>query len=309
MTYANTRRAFVAATITAVWAVPAAAELPQPVRDMIEAAIATGDAEKVETVTDIARTTNPDDVAAIDELESNFITAQNAASVAAAAETEAEMREAGLFDNWSGQGELGAFRSTGNSSNTGLTAGIKLKREGIKWEHNIRALADYQRSNGVTTREQFLAAYQPRYNISERVFVYGLAQYERDRFQGYSARYSGSGGVGYRVIKRDNMQLTVEAGPAYRRTEFVDGTNDNSLAALAALDYSWQIAENIAFTQEANAYFESGNMTFTSLTGLEAGLGSGLKARVSYSVEHDTDPPAGAVQTDTLSRFTLIYGF
>lgn len=276
---------------------------------MIEAAIATGDVDTVATVIAIARQTNPDAIEEINDLENDFaVTVEEVATAEAAAEEEA-IREAGLFDIWSGEGELGAFRSSGNSSNTGLTAGIKLKREGIDWEHRLRARADYQRSNGVTTREQFLAAYQPRYNLSDRVFVYGLGQYERDRFQGYSARYSASGGVGYRVIREENMNLTVEAGPAYRRTEFISGLSDSNLAGFAGLDFDWQIAERIALTQEADAYLDSGTITLTSLTGLEAGLGDGLRARLSYGVEYDSDPPVGAVKTDTLSRFTLIYGF
>lgn len=42
---------------------PAVAELPQPVRAMIDAAIATGDEGKVRTIADIARATNPADIA------------------------------------------------------------------------------------------------------------------------------------------------------------------------------------------------------------------------------------------------------
>jgi len=36
---------------------------------------------------------------------------------------------------------------------------------------------------------------------------------------------------------------------------------------------------------------------------------SKLSARFSYAVEYDSNPPPGAVQTDTLSRVTLIYDF
>ncbi|MEL6531237.1 MAG: DUF481 domain-containing protein, partial [Pseudomonadota bacterium] len=210
---------------------------------------------------------------------------------------------------WTGQGELGAFRSTGNTSNTGITAGLTLERVGIDWRHKLTALADFQRTNGVTTREQFLGAYEVNYDVSDRLFLYGLAQYERDRFQGFSARYSGSGGIGYRVIDNENMQLSVKGGPAYRQTEFIDGGSDSSVAGLAALDFDWKIAENLKLTEDASAFIQSGNSTYISSTGLVAKLGGGLSASLSYTIEHDTDPPLGAVQTDTLSRITLIYDF
>ena len=47
----------------------AQAALPEPVRAMIEAAIATGDKVKVATVIEIAKQTNPDDTAEIDALD------------------------------------------------------------------------------------------------------------------------------------------------------------------------------------------------------------------------------------------------
>lgn len=285
------------------------AELPEPVRELIDAAIATGDEAKVRTVIDLARTTNPDDASELDAILTSYETDLAASQALAAAAEEEEIRSAGLFENWSGQGQLGAFRSTGNSSNTGVTAGLTLERVGIDWRHKLTGLADFQRTNGVTTREQFLAAYEANYDLNDRLFLYGLAQYERDVFQGFSARYSGSGGFGYRVIEEDDMQLSVKAGPAYRQTEFVDGASDSSLAGLGALDFDWQLSDNLKLTQDLAAFVQSGNSTYTSATGISAGLGGGLSASLSYTVEHDTNPPPGAVQTDTLSRVTLIYDF
>lgn len=295
--------------LAAISAAPAFAELPAPVKAMIDAAIETGDAAKVATVLDLAKATNPNDAAEIDGIAAGFNAEQERLAAEEAAAKEADIRSAGLFDNWSGQGQIGAFRSTGNSSNTGLTAGIELQRTGIDWRHKLTGLADYQETNGVTTREQFLAAYEANYQLNDRLFVYGLAQYERDRFQGFSSRISASGGLGYRVIDTDTMELSVKAGPAYRKTSFIPTGSSSDIAGLAALDYDWQVSDNIKFTQDASAFIQSGNSTYLSTTGLEAGLGSGLSARVSYAVEHDTAPPAGAVKTDTLTRFTLIYGF
>ncbi|MGB7409159.1 MAG: DUF481 domain-containing protein [Pontixanthobacter sp.] len=287
----------------------ALAELPPPVRAMIDAAIANGKPEQVETIIAFARQTNPDAANELNVIQNEYAMAQAELKAATLAVKERELRDAGFFENWTGQGEIGAFRATGNSSNTGITAGIKLTRKGVDWRHKINALIDYQRSNGTTTREQYLLAYEPNYDINDRVFVYALGQYERDRFQGFTRRLSASGGVGYRVLTGDDAQLFIKGGPAYRQTSFVDGTSDTSIAALGALDFDWKIADTITFTQDASAFLQSDNSTFVSTTGLKAGLGEGLSARIAYVVEHDTDPPVGAVKTDTLTRFTLIYGF
>jgi putative salt-induced outer membrane protein len=298
---------------------PALAELPQPVRAMIDAAIASGDEGKVRTVVDLAKQTNPADVAEIDAILTTFEARLTEAKAAEAATKEAAIRTAGLFENWSGKGEFGAFRATGNSSNTGITTGLMVDRQGIDWRHRLTARVDYQRANGVTTREQFLARYEPNVNVSDNFYVYALAQYERDRFQGFSGRYAVSGGIGYQALKADDIQLSVKAGPAYRVTEFVDGRSENRIAGLIGVDFDWSITDRLKLTQDTSAVAETGgsaiaiidsrNTTLDLITGLDATINSSLSARFSYAVEYDSNPPPGAVQTDTLSRVTLIYDF
>lgn len=309
--------ALLAAALTA--ALPAHAALPEPVRAMIDAAIATGDETKVRTVVEIAKQTNPGEAAEIDAMLPRFETKLAEAKAAEASAKEAAIRSAGLLENWSGKGEFGAFRATGNASDTGITTGITVDRQGIDWRHKLTARVDYQRSNGVTTREQYLARYEPNVNISDRFYVYALAQYERDRFQGFSGRYAVSGGLGFQALKRDDVQLSVKVGPAYRVTQFVDGREDNRIAGLVGLDFDWDITDRLKLTQDTNAVAETGgsalaiidsqNTTLDLITGLNAKINSSLSARFSYAVEYNSNPPPGAVQTDTLSRVTLIYDF
>ncbi len=290
----------------------AQAEIPESVRAMIEKAEESDDVEAMQVLIDLADETFPGNADELNTIMASFkerVAVKTAAAQTAEAEAEKEaIRNAGIFQNWSGKGEFGAFRSTGNSSNTGVTAGIELGRQELGWQQNFKFLADFQRSNGVTTREQFLAAYQADVDISDRLFAYGLGQWERDRFQGFSARVSASGGLGYRVLT-ENPTLTVQAGPAYRVTRSTTGNVSRDIAGLAALDFDWEIAESLKLTQDTSAFIQSGNSTYTSTTGLQASLSDNLSARISYAVEHDTNPPLGAVQTDTLSRITLIYDF
>ncbi|GAB5484854.1 MAG: DUF481 domain-containing protein [Parasphingorhabdus sp.] len=298
---------------------PAQAALPEPVKAMIEAAIASGKDAEVKSVVKFAKVANPDDVAEIDAMLAAY-TAKK--TQLAAAEKKAKM-EAPFFENWTGEGELGGFRNTGNSSNVGISGGIKLAKDAVDWRLKFRARADYQRSNGVTSREQYAAALEPEYKIDDRLFIYGLAQYDRDRFQGFSSRYTVSGGIGYTVIKEKDIFLDVKAGPAWRLTEFTEGGSDSSIAGLIGLDLGWQIAKNLKLTQgagatlasdaqsltSANVIFSSGTNTLTATTGLDAKINGKLSARLSYAIEHETNPPDGREKTDTLSRATLVYDF
>lgn len=295
-------KACAALCVATLIAHPAAASLPDPVRAMIDAAFEDGETDTIDTVITLAKRTNPDDVAEIDAIRAEYDAARAQARVE-------RLVNQGFFEGWSGEGELGFSQSTGNSDNISLAAGLSLTREGLRWRHAFRARADFQRSNGTTTRERFLVAIEPQYKINEQLFAYGLGQYERDRFQGYSARYTASGGLGYRVIDNDGMTLDLRAGPAWRQTELTAGGTDSALAGLASLDLQWDITDSLALHQTASALVESGTSTFTSETALETQLVGALSARLGYRVEYETNPPAGRESTDTQTRATLVYGF
>lgn len=314
------QRAFIALTpLVACLATPAHAEVPEAVKAMIEAAIETGDKGKVATVVDFAKQTNPDDVDAIDELHRAFLDDQAELTKAEAAKRKEAIRSAGFFERWSGKGEIGAFRSTGNSENLGLAAGLQLEREGVDWTHKLRANADYQRSNGRTSREKFYAAYEPRLQVNDRLFSYGLVQFDRDRFQGFDGRYAISGGLGYRVVDNSALDLSVKAGPAFRHTDYTSAEDESRIAALLGVDFDWRITDRLTLTQDTNAVAEAGgqavaiidssNTTLNLITGLNAKVSDRLSTRFTYTVDYVSDPPPGAASSDTLSRFTLVYGF
>jgi putative salt-induced outer membrane protein len=180
--------------------------------------------------------------------------------------------------------------------------------------------ADYQQSGGRTSREKFFAAYEPRYDIDDGVFAYGLAQYDRDPFQGYTARYALSGGVGAKLVDTSALDLSLKAGPALRVTRGTDGVSDTRLAGLLGLDLDWRITDRLTLTQDTNAVTETGGVaavvlvdsrstTVNLITGLEAKVSDRLSTRFSYAVDYNSNPPAGRVDTDTISRFSLVYGF
>ena len=314
------RLAFATATfVAASLPTPAVAALPEPVKAMIDAAIASGNKPDVLAVVKIAKATNPDDLAEINALMSDY----NARLAEQAKAALREKQEAGLFENWKGQGELGGFRSTGNTRNLGVSGGLKLVKDAVKWRLNFQARADYERNKGKTTRDQLSATIEPNYKFGKSLYAYGLAQFERDRLQGFSARYTLSGGLGYELVKTKDLRVAVKAGPAIRITDFAAGDSKSSLAALVGLDLDWKISDNLKFSQDtggtyasdaqgftsASAVIDSDNISLTATSAFDAKLLGALSARFSYTIEHETNPPVGRIKTDTLSRATLVYDF
>ncbi len=288
---------------------PALAELPQPVAAMLDEAIAGGNEAEIEAVAKFARKALPGQEAEIDEKLSGH-RAKIAAAAAAQAEADQDARDrAGFFSNWTGKGELGGFLSAGNSDTKGLAAGLALTRETTDWRLNLRANADYQRSNGATSAEQISAAIEPNYKLGDHLFVYGLGQYERDPFQGFDARYILSGGVGYRPVNTDGFKLDLKAGPAWRNTDFTSSADENAFSGLGSANLFWKLSPTLSLNEAASILTQSDKSTLTALTSVDARINGSLSARLSYQVRHETNPPAGLKNTDTLSRMTLVYGF
>ena len=114
--------------------------------------------------------------------------------------------------------EAGAFANTGNSPGMGLIGGFKLLAEGENWRIASLVRADYQETENLVTREQYRLSVEPNYKFNERGYIYGLGEFEQNRFQGFASRYSLSGGLGYSFLNDSSAKLNVKAGPAWRVT-------------------------------------------------------------------------------------------
>jgi putative salt-induced outer membrane protein len=276
--------------------------IPPTIRSMLDAAMASGDENAVNTIVKYARVADPASGDASLKLASDWKDAR-------ARERNERLREASAFELWTGRVEAGGFASTGNTQVTGITAAANLQRESLNWRQKLRLQADYQRNAGVTSREHYLAAYEPNWKIDDRLYLYGSAQFEADRFLGYYERYSASAGAGYNALRSPRLTLDIELGPAFRYTSFTDGRLQSSPAARGSLDMNLRLSSGVTVKQNASAYAERFNSTVSSNTAVAAKLIGPLSAQVSYTVQYESSPPEGRVSTDTTSRASLVYSF
>jgi len=282
---------------------------PDPVRDMLAAAMAGGKDGDVEAVALLAKAAKPDDAADIDVRLAAYRAERLRLKDEAAAAERARLASAKFWQNWKGEGQIGASQSSGNTKSAGLSAGIAVARQGIDWTHKFRAQADYQRTNGRTSVERYVAEIEPQYRVNDRAFAFGLGRWEHDRILGYDTRWNLSGGLGYKLIDGKTMSLSLKGGPAWRQTAFVSGLNDSELTALGGIDFGWQLSPTLRLTQVASTIVGEANSSTSSLTALNAKLTGALSARIAYSAQIDTSPPPGIESVDTQTRFTLVYGF
>ncbi|MCC2975750.1 DUF481 domain-containing protein [Sphingomonas sp. PL-96] len=298
---------FSAASLLLVGAVPAAAKddapIPEQLKMMLDAAMATGNEAEVATLVKYSRIAAPDSIDLVREITNKWVAER-------AAKRTRELQESSFFALVKGRAELGGYASSGNSDNLGATGVLDLSREGFRWRHKLRLQLDYQKANGVTSREYYLAAYEPNYKVDDRLYIYGSTQFESDRFVGFYSRYSASTGAGYSAIKRPGLTLDLELGPAFRQTDYTDDTQESSVAARGSVDFDWRLTSALTLRQDASAYVAAqANSTLSSTTALDAKLLGPLSAQFSYAVRYESRPPEGSVTTDSTTRASLVYTF
>ena len=276
--------------------------VPDPIVRLITEAARTGNPATLATAVDLSKKTNPRSVAEIDALVAGLKADAESARVARA-------REAGFFEGWKGEGEIGASLTTGTSKNTTVAVGATLAKDGVDWRHKLIASANYQRSNGTTTADRYLASYEADYKFTERLFGLGLVQWEQDKFAGFNRRFTESLGVGYSILTGPEVNWQVSGGPALRQTKFVTHTSKNDLSARLGTLLLWNISPATVFSEDGGMYLGGSDNTYYSTTALTTKIMGDLSARVSFNVIVESKPPPGVTDTSTISRFTLVYSF
>ena len=215
----------------------------------------------------------------------------------------------GFRDGWTGEGEVGASTSSGNTNETSINLGFKAARDTATWRNTFTAAADYKTSAGTTTVERFLARHESQYKFDGRLYGVSLLQWERDEFAGFDRRFSESAGLGYSLKQTRKWNWDVTAGPAFRQTSRVDQTYESDIEARLSSHIAWFLTPGTTVTQDTNLFLGPGNNTYQAVTALTTKVTGAVSARASFDYKKETAPPPGLVGTDSTTRLTLVYGF
>ena len=306
-----------AAAMSIIATPAAAAAMPPEVEKMLRAA----EPNERATVASVAKRSAPESADEIDALVSSLDAATELAKVQAAQVPEAppeqqqvaqaeEKKDPGFFAGWSGEGSVGGNYSTGNTQQVGFSSALKLNKRDEKWEQELNVSFDYLRNNGVTQRERIYTGYQARRDLGTKwFFAFGLLSFERDRFAGIDRRFTESAGLGYRLSDTDAFKFTIEGGPALRQTAFTDGRDLSKADFLGKTDVNWKVSDTVRLTESAGFVLSTENSSYYSRSALTATIIDNLSFRTSFDVTHETAPPAGRENTDTITRASLVYGF
>lgn len=210
---------------------------------------------------------------------------------------------------WAGTASLGYLSSTGNTESTNLSAEASASYSVDGWVHNGFVSAKGSSTDGITTGERYQAQYKVDKSLSEKTYLFGRLSYDKDRFSGFDNTVSGAAGLGRRLIEQEKHLLKGEAGLGARRQKLDDGSTEDNAIFMGNLDYRYTISENAEFTQVFLVELGQDNDYGESVTKLKANIVGALALALSYTVKHNTSPPAGFEKTDTFTAIALEYKF
>lgn len=228
-------------------------------------------------------------------------------------------------DKWSGAIQFNGAAASGNTNNVVIGGRFNVARTYGAITHAFDAGGNYTEVekivNGSETNEITQNRWHTQYRIEvqtgDRSFFYGRARYEEDQFSGFDRQAFVGGGFGHAFYDSDTRKLDVLVGPGVQyiiraqidSTPLDDSDDDLTFAVFLGQSFEQVLRENVTFEQSFNGTSSETNNTIVSQFALKTDLTDKISSRISYAVTHNTDPPEGRQNTDTLLSASIGFEF
>jgi putative salt-induced outer membrane protein len=219
-----------------------------------------------------------------------------------------------FVDLWAGIFDAGLSLTSGNSESTSFTMAAKAARATSHTKLSLYATEIYSRSTvadvSSTNASAIRGGARIDVNLRKNWFVFGLTDFEHDRFQDLDLRNVLAGGLGYHLIKEKDRTFDVFAGAAFnqeyysqpfnppdpsttRRTSEIDAgeTFTTKLGGRTALTEQFSIFPNLSDTGDYRLQFDA-----TAATKIR----NWLSWQVTFSDRYVSRPLAGLKNNDLL---------
>jgi putative salt-induced outer membrane protein len=222
---------------------------------------------------------------------------------------------------WTGKAELGVVLASGNTESKSANTKFDLKSESEKWINTFFVGALYGENGSFSTAERYETKYQADFKISDRMSWFGALRGEQDRFSGFAYQTTASTGASYKFIDSPTTKLQASLGAGYRRLknevlvktdageviDRIEGEVESDPVATLSSDYEHSFTEFTKITNKLLVESGSDNTALQNDIALQVSMTETLALAVGLGIRYNTDPPALAESTDTLTTINLVY--
>ena len=196
---------------------------------------------------------------------------------------------------------LAYLDASGNTDVTSLTVNERLEwtRPHFVWAQSANAI------NGTTDGEEsanlLAIGLRGDWKPHGRLSVYGLLNYDRNRFADIGRRFEEGAGLGYTMIERPRHKLATELGAQFVQQRNLAKVSDSFLAGRAAELYRYTFRENTYFEERVEFLpnlEENKDYRMNGEASLVAPLSKHLSLKLGYVVRFDNLPEPDVKKTD-----------
>ena len=212
---------------------------------------------------------------------------------------------------WSGVGELGFVKTSGNTDSSALNVKLEFVRTTERWRYRFAGTALTTSENGTKDNERYTAEAQADRKLNEKSYIFGVYRYDADKFGSYDPSQSATIGYGRQLMNSEKHVLKGEIGGGYRKLkERLTGETESDAILRILLDDAWQVFSTTAWTNRL--LIETGsNNTFTQWnTGLAVSMTDAFAVKLGFELRNNSKvPPGDTKKTDTVTSVNLVYNF
>jgi putative salt-induced outer membrane protein len=188
-----------------------------------------------------------------------------------------------LTPGWHGSAGAGLALTSGNSDTQSYNVSLALAWDPQKHDVvKVDGLYLKSRVDGEDTAEKAGLGVRGERKLG-RAFLFAEGRLERDRFKDLQYLLSPTAGVGYRLVDRKDVVLSVDAGAgfAFEKLEAQDGTSSGALRAGQSL--TWHLSDTARVTQLSRALWKTDDLD-DAFYHLEAGIATSVNQRLELKL-------------------------
>jgi putative salt-induced outer membrane protein len=210
---------------------------------------------------------------------------------------------------WATSFGAGLAVTSGNTDTKNVNLSFSTKYD-PKTKFVFKADALYLRgdANGEKQVDKATADARGEYSVSDRTFAFGEVTYLRDPFKDLTYFIAPLAGAGYRIIKSDARNLTVD-GAVGAETESGSAGRSSGGAVKAGQDFDWALTPASKITEKLTGIWRTSDFT-DSLYHFDAGVTTQLAARldlkVAYVFDYKNRPTAAGVKKGDSAFFAAL---
>jgi putative salt-induced outer membrane protein len=197
---------------------------------------------------------------------------------------------------WASSIGTGLAITSGNTDTKNYNLAFATKYD-PKTKFVFKADALYLRgdSNGETQVDKTSADARGEYSVSDRTFAFAEVSYLRDPFKGLNYLVAPLAGGGYRIIRSDTRNLTVDAALGAELESDTGIGRSSSGAVKTGENFDWSLSATSKFTQKLTAIWKTndfGDAFYHFDAGLATTVATRLELKLAYVYDYKTKPPS-----------------